>query len=335
MDDVKCRKIMMKTNELIDHMKSKGITFEHFSEKEASDFLDKNNNYFKLTSYRKNFEKYTRGENAGEYLELDFGYLVDLSTIDMYLRRILLIMCLDIEHYSKIYLLKSIENNHLEDGYNVVKLFIESKNRTKTENGKKIITNRVIDNIKRSINNPYCGQLLEKYGINKETKNIEDFPVWAIIEVISFGEFNELFQFYYRYYGITYEKDLGFLLDTVKQLRNAVAHNNCVINKLFPEYNKYSKNYNVMCFLSKMEIKETMRAKKMSNSRIRQIVTTIYVFDKIVSSEGVRNSRYKELYQLVNKRMRRNKEYYLNNKTITTSFEFFDKIVNCLYKSID
>lgn len=50
----------------------------------------------------------------------------------------------------------------------------------------------------------------------------------------------------------------------------------------------------------------------MSNSRIRQIVTTIYVFDVMVSGEGVRNSRYKELYDLVN-RMKRNEGYYFGN----------------------
>lgn len=58
---------------------------------------------------------------------------MDLSTIDRYLRRILLIMCIDIEHYSKVNLLKSIENNNLEDGYNIVKSFIESKNEIKNK----------------------------------------------------------------------------------------------------------------------------------------------------------------------------------------------------------
>lgn len=336
MDDVKCRKIMMQTHELIEHMKFKGIDFKHFSEEEASKFLDKNNNYFKLTSYRKNFEKYTRGENVGKYVGLDFGYLVDLSTIDMYLRRILLIMCLDIEHYSKVSLLKSIENNDLEDGYNIVKLFIESKNEIKIRNGKEIEINKVIDNITRNINNPYCGQLLKKYGISKETKNIDNFPIWALIEVIPFGDFRELFQFYYKHYEMTDETDVGFLLATVNQLRNAVAHNNCVINNMFPEsHNNYKPNYKVMNFLSKMGIKGKIRTSKMSNSRIKQIVTTIYIFDVIVSSEGVRSSRYKELYDLVNDRMKRNKGYYLSNNTISTSFKFFDKIVSYLYKSID
>ena len=333
MSDINNRKIMMKTHELIEHMKSKGISFNYFPEEKAAEFLDTNNNYYKLTSYRKNFNKFTRGNNAGNYENLDFGYLVDLSTIDMHLRRILLVMCLDIEHYSKVHLLKAIENNDLEDGYNIVNLFLESKNNKFLKNGKEVIENKVIYNIKRNINNPYCGQLLKKHKIDNNTKNIDGFPVWALVEVIPFGDFRELFRFYYTHYKIKDEKDIGYLLNIVNQLRNAAAHNNCIINDLFPGEEK--PNFQVSDFLSKIGIKEKMREKKISNPRIKQIVTTIYVFDSIVQSEKLKKSRYTELNDLVSNRMRRNKNYYSSNNTIRTSFEFFDTIVTNLYNSID
>ena len=38
-------------------------------------YLEENNNYFKLVSYRKNFHKYENGENEGKYIELDFKML--------------------------------------------------------------------------------------------------------------------------------------------------------------------------------------------------------------------------------------------------------------------
>jgi len=72
-------------HEMIDDMKEKGIKFDLISEKSTIEYLRKNNYYFKLTAYRKNFEK-----KNGSYANLDFAYLVDLATIDAHLRYLIL-----------------------------------------------------------------------------------------------------------------------------------------------------------------------------------------------------------------------------------------------------
>ena len=51
-------KPMLNLNEQINHLKNKGIKFELISEVDAKNYLKENSNYFKLTSYRKNFFKY-------------------------------------------------------------------------------------------------------------------------------------------------------------------------------------------------------------------------------------------------------------------------------------
>lgn len=49
---------ILSAKEQINHLKSKGVKFNLCSEESAIQYLEKNNNYFKLRAYRKNYEKY-------------------------------------------------------------------------------------------------------------------------------------------------------------------------------------------------------------------------------------------------------------------------------------
>ena len=121
-------KPMLGVDGLIAHSKEKGITFEIISEDEAKDYLGRNNNYFKLSSYRKNYTKFPSGPRKDQYRDLDFAYLIELARIDVEVRHILLKMCLDIEHFLKVSLIKAVENNlqagNGEDSYKIVTDFI-------------------------------------------------------------------------------------------------------------------------------------------------------------------------------------------------------------------
>ena len=121
-------KPMLCVEDLIEHSKSKGIVFNIISESDAEKYLDKNNNYFKLTSYRKNYAKITSGSNQGKYAHLDFAHLIELARLDVEIRHLLLKMCLDIEHFLKVSLIKAVEDNFRagtgEDGYRIVVDFL-------------------------------------------------------------------------------------------------------------------------------------------------------------------------------------------------------------------
>ena len=85
-------------DEQIANLKEKGVTFNIMNEDEAKKFLRYNNYYFKLKSYASN---YPVNPKNNKYVNLDFAYLVELSRIDMYFRKIILGMCLDVEHVLK------------------------------------------------------------------------------------------------------------------------------------------------------------------------------------------------------------------------------------------
>lgn len=82
--------------------------------------------------------------------------------------------------------------------------------------------------------NSVSGDLISKYG--------NSFAAWNIIEVLSFGDFMKLYSLYYKKY---YEKDsMVDFLWSVKFLRNAAAHNSCLLNSLKNPYTgiRFNKN---------------------------------------------------------------------------------------------
>ena len=159
----------------IQQMKSKGIKFEMIDEKEAKDFLANHTYYFRLKFYANNYTKCTTGDKAGQYVNLDFAYLKELSLLDIYLRRVMFSIVMDVEHYAKINLLASLEKNKREDGYKIVAELLK----------KHPWLGREIERQKA----PYTAGLINKYKGN--------FAVWNIIEVLTFTNLIVLYDFYY------------------------------------------------------------------------------------------------------------------------------------------
>lgn len=89
------RKPWLKASGQIDYLKSRGVHFSLMCEDDASAYLEKNNNYYRLRAYRLGFPKVEEGTRKGEYANLDFKMLVDSSIVDMLLRYELLPLTLD------------------------------------------------------------------------------------------------------------------------------------------------------------------------------------------------------------------------------------------------
>ena len=88
----------------------------------------------------------------------------------------------------------------------------------------------------------------------------------------------------------------------------------------------------VISYLQDCGIGKENRTNKLRNSRIRQITYTLYLFNEIVSSTGVKQNVNYELSKLFYGRIILNRKYYNNNGLLKSIYEYFDKIIEKNYK---
>ena len=304
-------KVLKDSKELIKHMKDKGIQFNKISERDAKDFLENNNYYLKLASYRGNYTKRSEGKNKGKYINLEFAYLKELSIIDMHLRYIIIEMCLDIEHALKVKLLKEITKNKDEDGYLLIRKFLAEGNNIK-----------ILENIYKHRNGEYCKDLIKKY--------YPYFPIWVFLEVISFGELLNLCSFYQELYNNAYIID-NKLMNEVRDIRNAAAHSNCLINKLGEKIDKTKQpDSKITNFIKDMNcVGADARSKYLRRRFSYSFMTLLFVYDEFMP-EKPKKKRYEQIKNFMENRVVRNKDYFEKNSLIVSTYNFHKKVIDKL-----
>lgn len=304
------RKAKLSIDAQIEHMKNeKGILFNLVNEDTARMYLKNNNYYFRIKAYAKNYEQYIYGPKKGKYINLEFAFLQELAILDMHLRKLLFQMTIDIEHYLKTQLLRDFESNGDEDGYNIIALLFSANSNIKP---------RIVEK-----HSGYCLDLIDKYK--------DQFALWNIIEVMSFGDFIALYRLYYETYPS--KDDLSNFLFSVKKLRNATAHNNCLLNSLKKPYGRrINPNKKYTTYLSTyFDFGPRIKKNKMTNAVIHDIVVSIHTFSTVVSSQSVKRHSLAALRSLIHKRMARNRHYFSKNEEIKSSYWFIRKIVDYYY----
>ena len=125
------------------------------------------------------------------------------------------------------------------------------------------------------------------------------------------------------------------MLREISKLRNAVAHNTCVLSDLSAKDNKHRPDFKIQKYLRKCGINSFSGNKKLKNTRIRQITYTLYMFNNIVTSVGVKENIKDDIKKLFYGRIIHHKEYY-NNKLLKSVYLYFEKIIEYDYiKNID
>lgn len=296
-------KYKINFDEMIEKLKDKGVSFDKYSETDAKEFLRKNNYYFKLTSYRKNFFK---DKNDGKYIMLDFKHMVDLASIDMQLRYLILRMCLDLEHILKTVILSDITNDPSEDGYSIVQDYVDYKGITFEE---------LIEHVNSSNKKLY-------------DSHVNRVSVWVLFEVMHFGEFTSFLNFYYsRKQKPKRFEDARYLIYYIKNLRNAAAHNSCIINDIIDKDQTESVNRNLTQFANSVPgLSKGVITVRLSNMKVRDLTALMYLYDNYVKGERMKKARFNEMRELLN-RCKREEELYSKHQSLKSVYFFFDKVV--------
>ena len=291
--------------EIIDYCKNTlGITFNLMDEEKAKAFLEKNNFFFRLKQYCSTCTEQTK---SGKYIGLDFGHLVELSTIDMFLRKLLLKMTIDLEHYLKVKLVNDCQNNPVDDGYEVVQKFLESHLKIK-------------DNISQL-------SRVTGYGENSFDRYVTAPAVWNFVEMVSFGDFISFYAFYYDFM----RKDCEYIkhFESVRRIRNACAHNVCMLSSFKAVQGfKPDLETNFELLGGNIGIGNGTISSCLKVPFLNDFAVMLSVYTKLISSPKIKEITIQEIKEFFDGRMVYHKQYFENNLDIKNAYLFARKVLD-------
>lgn len=287
-----------------------GITFNLKSEEEAAVFLAKHNYFFRLKQYADFGEK----TKSGKFTNVDFGQMVELSTVDMFLRKLILKMTLDFEHYLKVKIINDSQENPADDGYAVVESFLETHNRV----------HHLIENLNNS-SNFYNRQVFDKYK--------EKTSVWSIVEMLGFSDFIDFYAHYYQFFHLKCEYTPHF--DSVRRLRNAAAHNTCMISNLKPQnWFKSDIEINFELLGAKLEVGNGVISSCLKVPVLNDFAVMLSNYVKLISSPKIKEKTLEEMQEFFNGRMILHKDYFENVNEIKNAYHFAKDVLDYYCKKI-
>ena len=287
-----------------------GITFNLKSEEEAAVFLAKHNYFFRLKQYADFGEK----TKSGKFINVDFGQMVELSTVDMFLRKLILKMTLDFEHYLKVKIINDSQENPADDGYAVVESFLETHNRVR----------HLIENLNNS-SYFYNRQVFDKYK--------EKTSVWSIVEMLGFSDFIDFYAHYYQYFHLKCEYTPHF--DSVRRLRNAAAHNTCMISNLKPQnWFKSDIEINFELLGANLEVGNGVISSCLKVPVLNDFAVMLSNYVKLISSPKIKEKTLEEMQDFFNGRMILHKDYFENVNEIKNAYHFAKDVLDYYCKKV-
>jgi len=144
---------------------------------------------------------------------------------------------------------------------------------------------------------------------------------------MSLGQFTELYALFYN--RNNFKDSYANMLLPVKILRNAAAHNNCLINRLKPPYSRsINPSYKLRDELTQnVGLSKKQLEKKLVHPAIHDFATLLYLYSRIVPCPA-REHAFANVKHLFEYRMLRHKDFYEKNEVLKSSYDFVRKIAN-------
>ena len=253
-------------------------------EKNAREFLTNRNYFYKIIHYIKSLpdEKF------------DFTQLIDLSTIDMELRYVLLKASLDVEHAIKTFLSRIITNSSKHDGYKIVS---------------DVFRDKASDNLKQKIFSPLGSYENGLFKINDEYEEIYNHPsFWFVIENTTLGKVSPF---------VTYLSNLSpqnTRLNMIKgsiynisKLRNKAAHSNGILNE---DIIKHQETVSIDDHIYQL-LRVNKVDKELLKTPLISQIAILMLLHKDLTSEKMHYHRIEELKNVIERSRR--KEYEKNS----------------------
>ncbi|MCS8592456.1 Abi family protein [Enterococcus faecium] len=331
-------KEIFSIEEQIDYARFKGIEISKSDEDDVRDILLNRTYYFKVTAYRKNFEK----DINGKYKDLSFIKLADLAKIDMYLRMILSRMIFELEHSLKTLLISSITNSLTEDGYTIVEEYDSYMQKEYINRQRKNGDNRLEKEILYEYTQA-SKKILDKvkgkhgYDFDFYHHHYDRLSIWALLEVMTLGNLERFINFYFKkeYFAYRGLKTANQLLKYVTNVRNAAAHSRPLIYNIVEPF-QYGRSGNELKnrrpviqltqFATKAGVEADLSTKALTNMKMNDIVATLYLHEKYVKTQKLKTKNSEELKELL-KRMKVHAHMYEKNYELVEMYHFFEKIV--------
>lgn len=216
-------------------------------------------------------------------------------------------MTIDLEHYLKVKLVNDCQNNPADDGYEVVEKFLEGHLKLKEEIAK---VNK---------NTSYGESSFEKY--------VAAPAIWNFVEMVSFADFISFYAFYYDYMRMKCEYTKHF--ESVRRIRNACAHNVCMLASFKPVQGFQSDlETNFELLGGNIGIGSGTISYCMKVPLLNDFAVMLSVYTKLISSPKIKEITIQEIKDFFDGRMVYRKQYFEDNTDIKNAYQFARRVLD-------
>ncbi len=291
----------------LETLEIQNVKFNIIDKKEALRIMNEEFPLSRLLELSSIFEKYNSKAKLSSFVNLEFAQLYYLAQIDEELAIQLMRICLEIEAQLKTILINNIYKLGVADEF-----------------------------LQSYIKNDYV--FLSRY-FKEEADDYMNYPhgfsdnysFESFLYTLPYGVLERIFNSFYKKYAIRlHRKNLtsfSSFLNSVRQVRNCVAHNGSIISKLNIIRGQY--NPQVSAYLREHGIGERTLKTNLSKTIIFDICNVLHLYCLIEPQDHI-DRNVKELKTFINESRKKYKTAFSGNQSIISAFRFF-RDVNQIY----